>query len=60
MEEAIRERLRKEKLLAAIKKTAGIFSAEDHPYWATPEKASKWVRKLREESNRNLEPSSNG
>ncbi len=58
--EAVREKLRKETLRAAIKATAGIFAEADHPEWATSEKAADWVRKLREESNRNLESSSGG
>ena len=38
--EAVREKLRKENLLSALEKTAGILSAEEHPEWATPEKVA--------------------
>ncbi len=52
VEEAVREKLRKETLLAAIRATAGIFSDQDHPEWATSEKAAEWVHNLRNKSNR--------
>lgn len=55
VEEAIREKLRKEKLLSALAETAGMLSAEDHPEWATPEKVASWVRESRRESDRRLE-----
>ena len=33
----------KEALLAALAETVGSLSAEDHPKWATPEKAAAGV-----------------
>jgi metal-responsive CopG/Arc/MetJ family transcriptional regulator len=47
--DAVRYRLRREKLRLAWKKSFGILSAEDHPHWATPEKVVEWVRMMRAE-----------
>ncbi|MBF8265498.1 MAG: hypothetical protein HW384_1362 [Dehalococcoidia bacterium] len=47
VEEAIREKLAREKLLNALKDTAGVLSREDHPEWDTPEKVAAWVRDTR-------------
>ncbi len=48
--EAARERLRREKLIQALRETAGSIKSEDHPEWATSRKVAAWVRKLRRES----------
>jgi metal-responsive CopG/Arc/MetJ family transcriptional regulator len=53
--DALEERLRREKLGRAMKAAAGIAKAEDYPEWETPEKVAAWVRKLRRESNKRLE-----
>jgi metal-responsive CopG/Arc/MetJ family transcriptional regulator len=45
--EAVRERLRKEGLLQAIRDGAGAIDLNEHPEWATPEKVTDWVRSLR-------------
>ena len=50
--DAARERLRRERLLQAMKEAAGSLKAEDYPHWATPEKVARWVRKIRRESER--------
>ncbi len=55
IEEAIREKLRKEILLSALEETAGILSAEDHPEWATSEKVAAWVRESRQQSDRRID-----
>ena len=55
IEEAVREKLRKENLLSALKETAGALSAEDHPHWDTPEKVAAWVRESRRQSDKRLE-----
>jgi len=55
IEEAVREKLRKERLLSALKDSAGTLSGEDHPHWETPEKVASWVRELRRESDQRLE-----
>lgn len=45
--EAVSERLRRERLLKAIREGAGILDASRHPEWSTPEKVAEWVRALR-------------
>ncbi|OGO40091.1 MAG: hypothetical protein A2147_06940 [Chloroflexi bacterium RBG_16_57_8] len=47
MEEAIREKLRREALLKALKDTAGILPAEEYPEWETSDKTATWVRESR-------------
>ncbi len=54
VEEVIRERLRREALIEALKETAGSLSREDNPEWETPEKVAAWVRKIRREDDRRL------
>jgi metal-responsive CopG/Arc/MetJ family transcriptional regulator len=51
MAEAVEEKLRREKLMAALNATAGILSDVDIPHWATPERVSAWVRELRHEDD---------
>jgi metal-responsive CopG/Arc/MetJ family transcriptional regulator len=51
MAEAVKEKLRREKLNAALEATAGILKDVDIPEWATPEKTSAWVRDLRREAD---------
>ncbi len=48
VEEAVSEKLRRERLGRALENTAGILRDEDYPEWSTSEKASEWVRKSRE------------
>ncbi len=55
VEEAVRDKLRKERLLAALAETAGALSAEDHPHWATKEDVASWVRESRRQSDERLE-----
>jgi len=45
--EAVREKLRKERLLKAIHEGSGILDPRRHPEWSTPEKVTEWVRALR-------------
>ncbi len=52
--EAARDRVRREGLLRALKETAGVLKAEDHPEWADSRKVAAWVRKLRRQSDRRL------
>ncbi len=49
--EAVEAKLRREKLRAALKATAGILKDADYPDWETPEKTSAWVRRLRQEDD---------
>ena len=52
--EAVRERVRREQLRRALRETAGILKAEDHPEWADSRRVAAWVRKVRRESERRL------
>ncbi len=45
--EATREKLRRERLLKAIREGAGVIDVSRHPEWATPEKVAEWVREQR-------------
>lgn len=51
MTEAVREKLRREKLTAALAATAGVLKDVDIPHWSTPEKTSAWIRDLRREDD---------
>jgi hypothetical protein len=51
MTEAVREKLRRGKLTAALAATAGVLKDVDIPHWATPDKTSAWVRDLRREDD---------
>ena len=55
IEEAIREKVRIDTLLAALEATAGAFSTKDHPHWDTPEKVASWVRESRRESDKRID-----
>ena len=55
IEEAIREKVRIDTLRAALKATAGAFSAKDHPHRDTPEKVASWVRESRRESDKRID-----
>ena len=55
--DAVRYKLRREKLRQAWEKSFGVLKAEDHPHWATPEKVVEWVRMMRaEETNPGPDP----
>jgi metal-responsive CopG/Arc/MetJ family transcriptional regulator len=47
--DALRERLRRDRLQDAVRSTAGVLSAEDYPHWATSELVQAWVRERRDE-----------
>ncbi len=49
VEDAVRDKLKRESLLKTLKETAGILSAEDYPEWATTEDVAAWVHRLRRE-----------
>jgi metal-responsive CopG/Arc/MetJ family transcriptional regulator len=55
IEEAIREKVRVDTLRAALKATAGMLSAEDHPEWATSEKTASWVKESRKQSDERID-----
>ena len=46
--EVVAERLRRERLIRAIREGAGSLDMTRHPEWATPEKVAEWVRELRD------------
>jgi metal-responsive CopG/Arc/MetJ family transcriptional regulator len=54
VEEAIREKLKQQKLLNALKETAGILTSEEYPEWATTEKAAKWVSESRKRDDERM------
>lgn len=47
IEQAIREKLRRETVLSALRMTAGVLSAQEHPEWTTGEDVAAWVRESR-------------
>ena len=48
--EALRARLKRDRLGEMIEKTAGVLRPEDYPEWATSEKVVAWVRARRAET----------
>lgn len=38
-----------------LKRVAGVFTAKNHPEWATRAKVDRWLRKVRLSSNRNFD-----
>jgi Arc/MetJ family transcription regulator len=55
VEEAIRERLRRDARDAVLAETAGSLKREDYPEWGSPEAVSQWVRASRREDDARLE-----
>ncbi len=53
--EAAEEKLRRVRQRTALDKVAGSLKDVDIPGWETPEAASEWVAKGREEDDRRLE-----
>jgi metal-responsive CopG/Arc/MetJ family transcriptional regulator len=47
--DALRARLKRDRLKEAIEKTAGVLRPEDHPEWSTSEQVVEWVRAQRSE-----------
>ena len=47
--EALRARLKRDRLKEAMERTAGVWSAEDYPEFATSEMVVDWVRARRAE-----------
>lgn len=47
--EALQMRLKRDRLVEAVRETAGSLSAEDYPHWATSEMVVEWVRARRAE-----------
>ena len=51
IEEAIRDKLKREAVLAALVETAGVLSDEEHPEWLTGKETSAWVKESRLQSD---------
>jgi metal-responsive CopG/Arc/MetJ family transcriptional regulator len=60
VEEAITEKLRRGAMLRALKETAGVLMAEEHPEWDTSEKVMKWVKESRQGDVKRLRRERNG
>lgn len=54
VEEAIREKLSRQALSAALAEAAGVLSPADYPEWDTPEKVTTWVKAGRQEDDARL------
>jgi metal-responsive CopG/Arc/MetJ family transcriptional regulator len=52
--EAVREKLRRDRLMAAAEAAAGSLIGVDIPGWETSESAAEWVREQRRESDRRV------
>ena len=48
--EALRARLKRDRLKEVIEQTAGVLRPEDYPEWSTSEKVVEWVRARRRET----------
>ena len=48
VEEAVREKLAREALVAALATGAGVLHVDDYPNWSSPEAASAWVAGVRQ------------
>jgi hypothetical protein len=49
---AVDEKLKREKILRAVRRAAKLPAEVDIPGWETPEAASQWVHDIRRESDR--------
>lgn len=47
---ALREKLRRERLHNALIAAAGVLADEDIPEWATPELSSEWIERGRRDT----------
>lgn len=54
IESAVREKLSREVLSAALRECAGAIDTASHPEWETPEKTSAWIRAQRREDDARL------
>ncbi|MGQ9555426.1 MAG: hypothetical protein ACUVWR_15095 [Anaerolineae bacterium] len=52
--QAVREKLSRAALLAALEETAGSIKPEDHPEWTSTESVVAWVERIREEDKKRL------
>jgi metal-responsive CopG/Arc/MetJ family transcriptional regulator len=49
VEDALRRAIHREQYRIAGERAAGVFRAEDYPYWRTSEDVVAWVREMRAE-----------
>ena len=56
IEDAIRDKLKREAVLAALVETAGVLSGEEHPDWLTGERTGAWVKESRVQSDNRSHP----
>jgi hypothetical protein len=47
--EALRARIRRDRLREVVRETAGVLDPGDYPEWATSKQVVEWVRRLRSE-----------
>lgn len=55
VEEAVREKVRRDALVAALQATTGVLSSDEHREWSTSKKAAAWVRESRLRDDRRFE-----
>ncbi len=48
--EAVRARIRRDRLREVVESTFGVLDPADYPEWSTPEKVVEWVRARRTEA----------
>ena len=48
IEEAVLEKLKRERLGKGLKEAAGMLRVEDYPEWSTSENVTEWVARSRE------------
>ena len=51
VEEAVKEKVFRERQVQALEQYAGILDPAKYPEWDSPDKISAWVRGLREEAD---------
>ena len=54
IEEAVEERVKRERLLKALEATAGALKGKLPPEWEEPGGAAEWVHRIRQQDRRNL------
>ena len=54
VEEAVRQRLARERLSEALRESAGALELNGYPSWSSAEKSSDWVAASREEDTARL------
>ncbi len=51
IEEALTEKLERERMRKVLREAAGSIDPKDYPHWSTPEKISAWVEQMRMEDD---------